>query len=45
MLVNFLFNKVGSNGEFTTNELKKYASGTKTCETFMNEIGSIIPLS
>lgn len=35
-LVDFLFNKVGSYDVFTTAQLKKYASGTKTCQTFMN---------
>lgn len=35
-LVDFLFNRVGSNNEFTTKELKKYASSTKTCNEFMN---------
>lgn len=36
MLVDFLFNKVGSENSFTTIDLKKYASGTKTCDKFMN---------
>ena len=35
-LVDFLFTKVGNNTTFTTAALKKYASGTKTCQTFMN---------
>lgn len=35
-LVDFLFNKVGSNNHFTTKELKTYASGTKTCTEFLN---------
>ncbi len=35
-LVDFLFTTVGSNNEFTTKELKSYASSTKTCNTFMN---------
>lgn len=33
-LINFLFQKVGSEGKFTTIDLKKYAKGTKTCEKF-----------
>lgn len=33
-LVDFLFKKVGSEGKFTTIELKNYAKGTKTCEKF-----------
>ena len=33
-LIDFLFNKVGSNNAFTTSDLKKYASSTKTCESF-----------
>lgn len=35
-MVDFLFSKVGCNDTFTTKELKKYASSTKTCDTFMN---------
>ncbi len=35
-LVDFLFTTVGSNNEFTTKELKSYASSTKTCNAFMN---------
>lgn len=35
-LLDFLFNRVGSNNEFTTKDLKKYASSTKTCNEFMN---------
>lgn len=35
-LVDFLFNRVGSNDSFTTKELKQYASGTNTCDKFMN---------
>lgn len=34
-LVDFLFETVGKNNEFTSNELKSYASSTKTCNTFM----------
>lgn len=34
-LVDFLFLSVGNNDEFTTIELKKYASGAKTCNKFM----------
>lgn len=34
-LVDFLFETVGGNNEFTSKELKSYASGTKTCNTFM----------
>lgn len=34
-LVDFLFLNVGNNDEFTTVELKKYASSTKTCNKFM----------
>lgn len=33
-LVDFLFKKVGSDGKFTTKDLKNYAKGTKTCEKF-----------
>ena len=42
ILVDFLFLKVGNNKDnqekmsFTTVDLKKYASGTKTCSTFIN---------
>lgn len=36
MLVDFLFTKVGSGTEFSTVELKKYASSTKTCDKFMS---------
>ncbi len=36
LLVDFLFNKVGKDNAFTTAELKKYASGTKTCSSFLN---------
>ena len=35
-LVDFLFITVGNNNTFTTTALKKYASNTKTCQTFMN---------
>ena len=35
-LVDFLFTTVGGNNEFTTKELKSYASSTKTCNTFMS---------
>ena len=35
-LVDFLFTKVGNGSTFTTTALKKYASSTKTCQTFMN---------
>ena len=35
-LVDFLFKTVGGNNEFTTKELKSYASSTKTCNTFMS---------
>ena len=36
-LIDFLFEKVGKKtGSFTTTNLKKYASSTKTCQTFMN---------
>lgn len=33
-LVDFLFKKVGSEGKFTTIDLKNYAKETKTCEKF-----------
>ena len=36
ILVDFLFEKVGTANTFTTKELKRYASSTKTCDTFMN---------
>ncbi len=36
ILVDFLFTKVGHDNVFTTQDLKKYASGTKTCNTFMS---------
>ena len=36
ILVDFLFSKVGGANTFTTKELKRYASSTKTCDTFMN---------
>ncbi len=36
ILVDFLFEKVGGANTFTTKELKRYASSTKTCDTFMN---------
>lgn len=35
-LVDFLFTTVGSNDTFTTKELKKYASSTRTCNKFMS---------
>lgn len=35
-LVNFLFEKVGENNKFTTEELKKYAKSTKTYSDFNN---------
>ena len=35
-LVDFLFTTVGGNNEFTTKELKSYASSIKTCNTFMS---------
>lgn len=36
-LVDFLFKTVANNtSSFTTSKLKKYASGTKTCQSFMN---------
>ena len=34
-LVDFLFNTIGNSQEFTTKELKAYASSPKTCQTFM----------
>lgn len=34
-LVDFLFKTVGKEDEFTTKELKRYASSTKTCDKFM----------
>lgn len=34
--MDFLFNRVGANNEFSTKDLKKYASSTKTCNEFMN---------
>lgn len=40
LLVDFLFLKVGENNEFSTKDLKKYASSTKTCNTFMNSYTS-----
>lgn len=36
ILVDFLFDKVGSNNTFTTKELKDYAKSAKTCDIFMN---------
>lgn len=33
-LIDFLFTKVGKDNTFTTLDLKSYAKGTKTCETF-----------
>ena len=36
VLVDFLFEKVGTANTFTTKELKRYASSTKTCDIFMN---------
>lgn len=36
MLVEFLFNRVGKDNEFSTIDLKKYASSTKTCNEFMS---------
>lgn len=36
ILVDFLFEKVGRDNTFTTKELKRYASSTKTCDIFMN---------
>lgn len=35
LLVDFLFQKIGKDNVFTTNGLKKYASSTRTCDTFM----------
>ena len=35
-LVDFLFDRVGTNNEFTTSKLKKYAKSTQTCDIFMN---------
>lgn len=35
-LVDFLFNRVGTNNEFTTKDLKKYAKSTQTCDKFMS---------
>ena len=34
VLLDFLFEKVGKNNQFTTKDLEKYASSTKTCEKF-----------
>lgn len=34
-LTEFLFKRVGSEGTFTSKELKNYASSTKTCEKFL----------
>ena len=36
VLIDFLFNKVGNQQEFTTVELKKYAKSTKTYDKFTN---------
>lgn len=36
-LIKFLFEEVGSNGEFTSSSLKAYASSTSTCDSFMSE--------
>lgn len=36
LLIKFLFEKVGKNQEFTTEELKKYAESTKTYESYRN---------
>ncbi len=36
ILVNFLFQKVGDNDVFTTDELKKYAKGVRTSTNFMS---------
>ena len=36
VLIDFLFNKVGNQQEFTTIELKKYAKSTKTYDKFTN---------
>ncbi len=35
-LVDFLFTTIGKDNTFTTTALKKYASSTKTCNTFMS---------
>lgn len=35
-LVDFLFDRVGTNNEFTTSKLKKYAKSTQTCDRFMS---------
>ncbi len=35
-LADFLFNKVGDTLKFTSKQLKKYASSTNSCNTFMN---------
>lgn len=35
-LIDFLFNKVGSDNKFTTKKLKSYAASTKTCNSFMD---------
>lgn len=35
-LIDFLFVNIGNGTTFTTTALKKYASNTKTCTTFMN---------
>lgn len=35
-LLDFLFVKIGDGTKFTTVDLKKYASSTQTCNTFMN---------
>ena len=34
VLLDFLFERVGKNNEFTTQELEKYAKSSKTCEKF-----------
>lgn len=39
-LLDFLFVKVGDGTKFSTISLKKYASSTKTCNTFMNSYTS-----
>lgn len=36
LLVDFLFDRVGANNEFSTKDLKRYASSTKTCNEFMS---------
>lgn len=36
ILIDFLFTTVGNNDTFSTKDLKKYASGTNTCDTFMS---------